>query len=169
MQNKNKQIYTIFIEICYTISTCSMLLCKHQQCVETKQLHNFLEVFKMNKVQFKEIIKATVEGLTDYEKKVVSHFEFNYKTMMENCEDNANFVSIDWVAEAENISKKQLRGVFSSMIKKGLIFDGEGIGVDDDVFYLAYKGIAVYFYIDDRKDFDSVTEEDIKEYFNNID
>ena len=125
----------------------------------------------MNKTQFEKIIKATVEGLTDYEKKVVSHFEFNYKTMIENCDDNANFVSIDWVAEAENISKKILRGVFSSLIKKGLIFDGEGAigGVDDDVFYLSYKGIAVYFYIDDKKDFDSVTDEDIKEYFNNID
>ncbi len=88
----------------------------------------------MTKQEFTNKIKAVAEGLTDYEKKVVDYFAFNYQTLYENCCDNANFVSIDEVETSEKISKKVLRGVFSSMIKKGLICDGEGNGVDDDVF-----------------------------------
>ena len=119
----------------------------------------------LTKKQFEEKTRKLVEGLTDYEKRVIKYFEFNYSTLYENCCDNANFVSIDYVSEEEKISKKILRGVFSSLIKKGLIMDGEGWGVDDDVFYLEYRGIAVYFYIDDKKDFDSMTVEQINEFY----
>jgi hypothetical protein len=128
-----------------------------------------MEALKMSRITKKELtekVEKIVKNLTDMEQKTIKHFALNYNDMMSNISDNANFVSIDYVSEEEHISKKQLRGVFSSLIKKGLIFDGEGAigGVDDDLFYTDSLGIAVFFYIYDKKEYDIVTDEDIEKY-----
>lgn len=121
---------------------------------------------KITKKELTEKVEKIVKNLTEMERKTIKHFELNYRGMIDNISDNANFVSIDYVSEAEKISKKQLRGVFSSLIKKGLIFDGEGAigGVDDDLFYTDSLGIAVYFYIYDKEQYDIVTDDDIEKY-----
>ena len=78
--------------------------------------------------------------LTELEKKVVDYFNFNYKDLESNLQDNANFVDF---SDVEGIEAKVLRGVFSSLIKKGIIFYAE----DCDVFYISNTGVILFFLI----------------------
>lgn len=80
---------------------------------------------------------------TKLELKVIELFEFNYETLEENLEDNANYVDFDYCVKTLNLSANVLRGVFASLIKKELIFFDPSL--DPGTFPLTGFGVKEYF------------------------
>lgn len=99
--------------------------------------------------------------LTDLEKKCFDYFCFNYKDLESNLDDNANFVDFYDV----DMEHKVLRGVFSSLEQKGLIFFAE---CDEGTYYLSYLAVLLYFYLYERKAFEECSVEVINEYLERI-
>lgn len=97
----------------------------------------------------KEIVENTVNGLTDFEKTCFDYFNFNYEDMKTNLEDNANFV--DFYDITDEIPARQLRGVFSSLEKKELIFYAD---CDEGTYYISSLAVACWFFINERETFD---------------
>lgn len=106
-----------------------------------------------------EKIEKTVNGLTDFEKQCFTKFAFNYESLESNLLDNANFV--DFADCAELIPAKKLRGVFSSLEKKDLIFFAE---CDETTYYITGLAVACWFYINDKDWFDKCPESVLEEY-----
>lgn len=106
-----------------------------------------------------EKIKSTVESLTDFEKKVFDYFELNYKDLETNLEDNANFVDFEWVAK--EIPAKQLRGVWSSLEKKELIFFAD---CGETTYYTSGLAVACWFYMFERKAFEECPLDILEQY-----
>lgn len=96
-----------------------------------------------------EIVEKTVNSLTDFEKKCFNYFNFNYSSMAENLSDNANFV--DFYDITDEIPARQLRGVFSSLEKKELIFYAD---CDEGTYYITHLAVACWYYIKKREKFD---------------
>jgi hypothetical protein len=106
-----------------------------------------------------EKIKQTVNGLTDFEKTCFDYFAFNYQSLAGNLEDNANWV--DFADCTEKIPAKQLRGVFSSLEKKELIFFAE---CDETTYYITGLAVACWFYMNDKEEFDKCSAEVLEQY-----
>ena len=106
-----------------------------------------------------EKIEQIVNGLTDFEKVCFEHFALNYKDLATNLEDNANWV--DFADCAEDIPARQLRGVFSSLEKKDLIFYAE---CDETTYYVTGLAVACWFYIHDKEEFDKCDAEVLEQY-----
>ena len=100
-----------------------------------------------------EIVENTINGLTDFEKKCFKYFCFNYEDMKTNLQDNANFV--DFYDIVNEIPARQLRGVFSSLEKKDLIFYAD---CDEGTYYITSLAIACWFYMNDKESFDKDAE-----------
>ena len=79
---------------------------------------------------------------TDLEKKVIEQIGnfLNYETLEENLNDNATAF---WFSEIEGIEKKRLRGVVSSLEKKGLIYQDDVNG--DPMFMVTSTGLKEYY------------------------
>lgn len=100
--------------------------------------------------------------LTDLEKIVVNkYFGFNYNDLESNLDDNANWVDFYSVEEIES---KILRGVFSSLVQKELIFFAE---CDEGTYYISDLGVILWFYLNDKKEFESCPKERIKQVLEN--
>lgn len=106
-----------------------------------------------------EKIKDTVNGLTDFEREVFDYFELNYSDLETNLEDNANFVDFGWVAKT--IPTKQLRGVWSSLEKKDLIFFAE---CDETTYYTSGLAVACWFYMFKRDEFEKCPKDILEQY-----
>lgn len=106
-----------------------------------------------------EKIKQTVNGLTDFEKICFDKFALNYQTLAGNLEDNANWV--DFADCSEVIPPRQLRGVFSSLEKKELIFFAE---CDETTYYITGLAVACWFYMNDKTEFDKCSSEVLEQY-----
>lgn len=106
-----------------------------------------------------EKIKQTVNGLTDFEKICFDKFALNYQTLAGNLEDNANWV--DFADCSADIPPKQLRGVFSSLEKKELIFFAE---CDETTYYITGLAVACWFYMNDKAEFDKCSSEILEQY-----
>ena len=104
-------------------------------------------------------IEKTVKSLTDFEKICFEHFTLNYQTLAGNLEDNANWV--DFKDCTEQIPANQLRGVFSSLEQKGLIFFAE---CDETTYYISGLAVACWFYMNDKAEFDKCSEEYLAQF-----
>ena len=101
----------------------------------------------------------TVNNLTEMEKKCFDHFCLNYDDLQTNLEDNANFV--DFYDVAKEIPARQLRGVFSSLEKKELIFYAD---CDEGTYYVTGLAVACWFYMKDKEEYDKCSKEVLERY-----
>ena len=106
----------------------------------------------------KEVIE-TVNGLTEMEKKCFDYFCFNYNDLKTNLEDNANFVDFDDCLQIA--PARQMRGVFSSLIKKDLIFFAD---CSETTYYITSLAVACWFYMHDREEYDKCSKEVLEQY-----
>ena len=106
----------------------------------------------------KQVIE-TVNGLTELERKCFDHFALNYEDLATNLEDNANWV--DFADCEKDIPANQLRGVYSSLIKKDLIFFAE---CDETTFYVTGLAVACWFYMNDKTEYDKCDKAILEQY-----
>jgi len=84
---------------------------------------------------------------TELEKKVISRFGFffNYRNAEDEISDNAGAFGADEIVKVTGIDSKVLRGVLSSLIKKGLINYGDYYDENDYFFVFTEFGINEYY------------------------
>jgi len=81
---------------------------------------------------------------TENEMKIIETIGWvlNYESLESNIEDNCTIIGLV-EAKKQGIDAKQARGIFSSLVKKGLIWDDDDLQHGD--FWVNEKGLREYF------------------------
>ena len=80
-------------------------------------------------------------NLTFLETTVIAAFNTNYSNAEDEKADNASCGSVVQIAKTTGLTLPVVKGVFSSLVKKGLIFDYN----EDSIFGLTDNGIDAHF------------------------